>query len=193
MKIENYMEIIIKDFLPPIRALLPSFHFSVAIVLSVAVIVRLSNKKAFRASTCDKSRLTAWMIFLSYILVIFQTVFLSREPGSREAVSLVPFETWGHTMYAHAYFIENIIMFIPFGILLPILFKRMRRVRNCVRFGFLNSCIIEMAQFVTRRGYLQLDDVITNTVGALIGWLIWRGAGKIIKGSLMGADPIKKI
>lgn len=185
MKIENYMEIIIKDFLPPIRALLPSFLFSVAIVLSVAVIVRLSNKKVFRASTCDKSRLTAWMIFLSYILVIFDTVFLSREPGSREAVSLFPFETWGHTLYAHAYFIENIIMFIPFGILLPILFKRIRRVLNCVGLGFLNSCVIEIAQFVTRRGYLQLDDVITNTVGALIGWLIWQGAGKIIKGRVI--------
>ena len=49
-----------------------------------------------------------------------------------------------------------------------------------------------MAQFVTRRGYLQLDDVITNTVGALIGWIIWRGTGKIIKGSLMRADLIKK-
>lgn len=185
IKIENYMEIIIKDFLPPVRALLPSFLFSAAIVLSASVIVRLSNKKAFRASTCDKSRLTAWTIFLSYILVIFHTVFLSRESGSREAVSLFPFETWGHTLYAHAYFIENIIMFIPFGILLPILFKRIRRVLNCVGLGFLNSCVIEIAQFVTRRGYLQLDDVITNTVGALIGWLIWRGAGKIIKGRII--------
>ncbi len=103
MKIGNYMEIIIKDFLPSVRVLLPSFLFSVAIVLSAAVIVRLSNKKAFRASTCDKSSLTAWTIFLSYIQVIFQTVFLSRESGSREAVSLVPFETCGHTMYAHAF------------------------------------------------------------------------------------------
>lgn len=179
------MEIIIKDFLPPVCALLPSFLFSVVIVLLAAIIVRLSNKKAFRASICDKSRLTAWTIFLSYILVIFQTVFLSREPGSRETVSLVPFETWGHTMYAHAFFIENIIMFIPFGVLLPILFKRMRKVQNCVGFGFLNSCIIEMAQFVTRRGYLQLDDVITNTVGSLMGWLIWRGGGKMIKGRVI--------
>lgn len=185
MKTGNFIKIITKDFLSPVCIWLPSFLFSVVIVLSVAVIVRLSNKKGFRAKTFDKIRLTVWTFLLSYILVIVQTVFLSREPGSREAVSLVPFETWGHTMYAHAYFIENIIMFIPFGVLLPILFKRMRKVQNCVGFGFLSSCIIEIAQFITRRGYLQLDDVITNTVGALIGWLIWRGAGKIIKGRVI--------
>lgn len=185
MKTGNFIKIITKDFLPPVCIWLPSFLFSVVIVLSVAVIVRLSNMKGFRAKTFDKIRLTVWTFLLSYILVIVQTVFLSREPGSREAVSLVPFETWGHTMYAHAYFIENIIMFIPFGVLLPILFKRMRKVQNCVGFGFLSSCIIEIAQFITRRGYLQLDDVFTNTVGALIGWLIWRGAGKIIKGRVI--------
>ena len=103
MKTGNYIKIITKDFLPPVCALLPSFLFSVVIVLSTVVIVRLSNKKGFRASTFDKIRLTVGTFLLSYILVIIQTVFLSREPGSREAVSLIPFETWGHIMYTHVF------------------------------------------------------------------------------------------
>ena len=127
MKIENYMEIIIKDFDTPIRALLPSFHFSVAIVLSVAVIVRLSNKKAFRASTCDKSRLTAWMIFLSYILVIFQTVFLSGNRAAERLSAGSVRDMGADNVCPRLFYREYIIMFIPFGILLPILFKRMRR------------------------------------------------------------------
>lgn len=43
----------------------------------------------------------------------------SRESGSRKQISLILFETWGHSVQAHAYFIENIFMFIPFGILAP--------------------------------------------------------------------------
>ena len=57
----------------------------------------------------------------------------------------------------HAMFIENIIMFIPFGVLLPIVFKQVRSGWKCVLIGFLCSCGIEITQHITQRGYLQLD------------------------------------
>lgn len=40
--------------------------------------------------------------------------------------------------------LDNIIMFIPFGILAPTVFKRMRNMRFCVLIGFLCSCGIEI-------------------------------------------------
>ena len=83
------------------------------------------------------------------------------------------FGTWGETPIAHAYFIENIIMFIPFGILMSMVFKRMQKMRYCVLAGFLFSCIIEISQLITQRGFCQLDDVVTNTVGAFVGRIIW--------------------
>ena len=69
---------------------------------------------------------------------------------------------------------KYIIMFIPFGLLAPMVFKRMRKVRFCVFIGFLCSCGIELSQLITQRGYCQLDDVVTNTVGMLVGWGIWK-------------------
>lgn len=109
----------------------------------------------------------------------WQTAFFSREPGSRKQIDLELFGTWGQTAMAHAYFVENIIMFIPFGILAPMVFKRMRNMRFCVLIGFLCSCGIEISQLITQRGYCQIDDVVTNTVGMLVGWRIWRGVSKI--------------
>ena len=76
----------------------------------------------------NKHRIS-FAFFLAYILVIFRIAFLCREPGSRKAISLVLFETWGHTFHMHAMFVENIIMFIPFGVLLPILFRKFRKIR----------------------------------------------------------------
>lgn len=32
----------------------------------------------------------------------------------------------------------------------------------------------EASQLITQRGYCQLDDVVTNTVGMLVGWGIWK-------------------
>lgn len=107
-------------------------------------------------------------------------LFFSREPGSRKQIELNLFGTWGETSVAHAYFIENIIMFIPFGVLVPMVFKQMRKMRICVLVGFLFSCGIEISQLITQRGFCQLDDVVTNTVGTLIGWMTWNGLDKII-------------
>lgn len=121
-----------------------------------------------------KKNRIAGTLFVSYVLVVLQTAFFSREPGSRKTISLVPFETWGCTFHMHAFFIENIIMFLPFGVLMPILFPRMRRFSCCVLAGFACSCAIEIAQYLTQRGFLQLDDIMTNTAGTLVGWFIWK-------------------
>lgn len=69
---------------------------------------------------------------------------------------------------------HELIDFIPFGLLAPMVFERMRKVRFCVFIGFLCSCGIELSQLITQRGYCQLDDVVTNTVGMLVGWGIWK-------------------
>lgn len=108
------------------------------------------------------------ILFIIYIEILMQTAFFSREPGSRKQIDLDLFGTWGQTAMAHAYFIENIIMFIPFGLLAPIVFKRMRNAGFCVLIGFLCSCGIEISQLITQRSYCQLDDVVTNTMGC---WL----------------------
>ena len=96
---------------------------------------------------------------------------------------MVLWNTWGSTLQMHAYFIENIILFIPFGLLFPLVFRKWLRWLT-VPVGFIVSVGIEYTQLVTGRGYCQIDDVVTNTVGAAIGffvfligyigWLIWK-------------------
>ncbi len=41
--------------------------------------------------------------------------------------------------------------------------------------GCIFSCGIEISQLIIGREYCQLDDMVTNTVEILVGWLIWRG------------------
>ena len=79
----------------------------------------------------------------------------------------------------HAMFVENIIMFIPFGVLLPILFRKFRSGWAYILTGFICSCSIEILQHITQTGYLQLDDVVTNRTGTLLGWLAWKVNRKI--------------
>ena len=68
--------------------------------------------------------------YLLPILLLPSDCLFSREAGSRKEISLVLFETWGHSFHMHAMFIENIIMFIPFGVLLPIVLNKSEAVGN---------------------------------------------------------------
>lgn len=163
--IKWYIKSIIQDFGQPVSYLIPAIFFSGCIVFAVSW---LRGKKS-----TIKHRIP-FAFFLAYILVIFRVAFLCRKPGSRKAISLVLFETWGHTFHMHAMFVENIIMFIPFGVLQPILFRKFRCGWACVLTGFICSCSIEILQHITQTGYLQLDDVVTNTTGTLLGWFTWR-------------------
>lgn len=171
---------IISDFKQPLSYLLPALLLTAAGVF----LYKLCRKNV-------KTSPTGILLFI-YIEVLVQTAFLSRESGSRKGIDFSLFETWGQTSVAHAYFIENIIMLIPFGILAPIVLKQMRKIRLCVLTGFLISCGIEISQLITQRGYCQLDDVVTNTAGTIIGWTIWKGFGKIVGMNKTNEESIKK-
>ena len=47
---------------------------------------------------------------------------------------------------------------------------------SAVFIGFLLSLVIESIQGATGIGYFDIDDLILNTIGTMIGWAIWRVA-----------------
>lgn len=57
--------------------------------------------------------------------------------------------------------IKNIALFVPLGLIID--------GRKGVVICFSLSCAIEATQYFTRLGYCELDDILNNTIGALIG------------------------
>ncbi|SDB09646.1 VanZ family protein [Butyrivibrio sp. INlla16] len=140
-----------------------------AVYLLYVVICKLLGKER-KLTTGHAVAVFALLIYLTATLFI---VFMSREPGQYEGVNLELWSSWGTTTLKRAMFIENIIMFIPMGILLPSAFKRLRNPFVCVFTCAVLSIFIELIQFVKGLGIAELDDVVTNTAGGAIGWLIW--------------------
>lgn len=87
-----------------------------------------------------------------------------------------------------ANFLGNIILFIPFGFLLPCVTDWNRMWKTVVTgIGF--SLLIETIQLITSRGCFDFDDVILNSLGCVIGYGIHRAARKLFtKGSLNTSD-----
>ena len=69
-------------------------------------------------------------------------------------------------------YLENIMLFIPFGFLLPLLWERYRPFWKTVFCGFLLSLVIELSQLFNRR-ITDIDDLLMNTLGTFAGWLLW--------------------
>ena len=111
--------------------------------------------------------------FISYSIMLVVITIFERESGSRTGVSLKFFETLGGPK-ANAYVVENVLLFIPFGILVPLKWKQLRNTFVCTFLGFCLSCVIEIMQLITERGHFQVDDILTNTLGALIGGIVFR-------------------
>ena len=68
----------------------------------------------------------------------------------------------------------NVLLFIPFGIFLPALWSGFRSLRRTVLTGLAVSGVIELAQFFTFRT-TDINDLITNTLGAALGFCIAKG------------------
>lgn len=154
--------------------LLSSILFTVVIVL-----LRYFHTKSYSIGYVLKC-----MVLIFYLVMLIQIALLSREAGSRTTTDLIPFSTWGTSAQSRAYEYENILMFLPMGFLLPAFFKRCRRLYYAGPVLVLISCVIELTQFITQRGYLQTDDVIMNTIGGVVGYFIWKASSRILGGKI---------
>lgn len=121
----------------------------------------------------------AMSFLVGYSVVVLSIAFLSREAGSRTGVDWLPFSIMGISVRGDAWVCENVLFFIPYGFLLPLLSKRLRNILSVAGVGLLLSMVIEISQFLTKRGHIQTDDLITNVVGTVVGVLLFRGCRRI--------------
>ena len=80
---------------------------------------------------------------------------------------------YNNLSYFYISFLANILIFVPIGILLPISYKKFRNLKNTILFGITYSLIIEITQIFLPRA-TDIDDIILNTLGVLIGYSIFK-------------------
>ena len=66
----------------------------------------------------------------------------------------------------------NIAIFIPFGLLLPIVQKD--KSKKIILYGLITSALIEIIQYVFALGSSDIDDLTLNTLGTIIGYLLYK-------------------
>ena len=67
----------------------------------------------------------------------------------------------------------NIVIFMPFGFLVPILGRKKRNFWFTSLLSFALSLAVECIQLVTRTGCFDVDDIFLNTIGGILGYLVY--------------------
>ncbi len=185
------------------------WEFLFTILVPVWVIVRvaisflkLKSKKAFSLTR------EIWLgIFFIYILCVFAVAFFPLRinwDNGRSAwfsVNIVPIYSTLKKMaditsdpnmrsFMIKFWIRNvggnILLLLPLGAMLPFLWKRFESPKKTILFGFCFSLCIEILQLLSglvgnRGRVFDIDDILLNTVGICLGFIIFNSAIKKIK------------
>jgi len=135
-----------------------------------------------------KLRRAVLAAFALYLAVLLALLFL-RRPGGTGGWNLTPFETirvyfriirrpeaWPGSLrrYAWVNFVGNVVLFVPPGLFLPLLWRAQRRFPLFLLTVAGAIIIVEAAQYLTSLGSLDVDDLLLNLSGAALGFALWR-------------------
>ncbi len=118
------------------------------------------------------------LILAGYFAVLaYATLLRYGGGGGYRAMNLHFFRAWREAW--NTFFFQdwlnifiNIAMFVPLGVVLPLLAKLFRRWYVTVPLGFSVSLIIEIIQYFAGLGIFDVDDLFANTLGIVLGYCI---------------------
>lgn len=116
-----------------------------------------------------------WLLFalLSfYIYMVWGITLHSRSETYTSYVNLELFSTFRDDFMSRMYVYENILLFIPYAVLLYAWANPFRKWYWSLLTGIASSVLIEVMQYITHWGQSEIDDVFTNTLGMVIGFLV---------------------
>ena len=145
-------------------------------VLILVPVFLLLNQLYYR----NLQKSICYFLFSCYLSVVYVLVGMPNITYIRPEVNLnlVPvigmIHDWKNS-------ILNVLLFIPMGAMLPILWDKYRHLKNTLLFGCAVSATIEFSQMLTFRA-TDVNDLITNTLGSFLGFLCMQFlVGKSVK------------
>lgn len=135
----------------------------------------------------NRKRTITTICFLFYIFTVLWYTVLSRDSGFHEARYELfwSYKEWlAGNMGLGKEILANIAMFIPFGFLASSIFSKHYFI---VPAAIIFSLIIEFLQLFLSRGLFEFDDVISNTIGAVIGIVLYSAMEKLLMEKYLSA------
>lgn len=159
-----------------------TFHYGVGFAIGLAIfggyLFGMSKCKKSQGQSISRKEVLCGLALSVYLVLLIGGTLLNRNIGDEYLIEVIPFWSY-HQIFTLKdkplawQILYNVLVFIPWGILLPEIYKNMRRFRFVVASAAGMSFVIEVVQLVFRLGLFEFDDIFHNTLGAVIGYGLW--------------------
>lgn len=156
----------------PISVIIGIFLFVCAIII-VLYHYRINGIKFLKN--------TFWCIFGGYYFFIFCATILFRD--KIEEIHYILYPLWSYRVLDNkilAEIILNVLLFMPIGFFCGVVINNANIIK-VIGLGCILSLSIEILQLLTMRGVFNIDDIIHNILGYIIGFSCFVLCYKIIK------------
>ncbi|MGI5894586.1 MAG: VanZ family protein [Candidatus Merdivicinus sp.] len=176
------------------RAMLVNMLAGLPLIAGIRWIAAIRRKKQGKTVTIPHE-VGVWLFGLCLLGILSQTILpelmnvLQGIPHSGNRMNLKLFlvfrQTWdevfrnGNPSYFFINFLGNIAVFVPLGFFPPLLWRKFQKWWKVLLFGCGISVLIELTQLLLPRG-TDVDDIWLNTLGALVGYGVWKAAQKLL-------------
>ena len=133
------------------------------------------------------ARPALWTVFIIYCFVLVEVLFLSRGARSdysyaeymRQFTNFIPFKTIieyvqryidGYRNLSVLNLLGNFVLFVPMGMALPCISKKLNRFWKVTLIVLGMVVAVEITQGLLKVGSVDIDDVLFNVIGAMIGY-----------------------
>ena len=164
-----------------IRSVIKMSWPTLVIVMTIVIILRVTY-----IMTSDKRKFCLYeeifeLLFLAYLVLLFQLVTSQDLPGG--GTNLMPFkEILRYEVGSKAFYKQvfgNILLFIPLGYFATS-YCKIKGLGTITLVSLLSSLTIEVTQHYIGRTF-DIDDIILNVVGGIVGFLLYTALNAIRK------------
>jgi glycopeptide antibiotics resistance protein len=135
----------------------------------------------------NKKRLSkaAWLLFYIYIILLCYFLFFSEHYGRENVLKeyrynleffkeIRRFIIYRRQLGFESFLVNilgNVLAFTPFGFLLPLMDRKYRNFFITTFLCILFSLCVELLQLFLKVGIFDVDDIMMNTAGGIIGYI----------------------
>jgi len=109
-------------------------------------------------------------LLVMYVYIVIGITVLSRSESQNRHAYFELFRTFQNTFFAKKQICENVLLLMPYAVLLFGLGRIFRNGWLMFGIGVASSFAIEVTQWITHTGYFEIDDIWTNVLGMMLGY-----------------------
>lgn len=153
--------------------------------LEILIIVCLVLFCVLNCKKIDKKRfcqICTVLCFGLYIVILFQALVINRQYVIERMFIFKCFECYRQIINGDvsvaAEVVLNIVLFVPFAVgvyyFVQVVYKKNIKMSSVLLFGFIMSMCLEVSQLIFKKGFFEIDDLINNTIGCVLGCFIFK-------------------